>query len=200
MYSLVHILLWKCNSRDALSIIAISPTMQLQSCIVVNCQPVDMYLKQLQHILDNSCNLITQFQLSTYQGFQILQITFPFSLLFSIPGKLKQFVQDLHSGKLHREFHNGPEHVRPSLHTHAHTYTHTYMHTIHTQHSHMLSPCCPTPYTQAGDHHGHQAPQEHHQGGGGGGHDGIPDVPPDSTFKKLQPAKSRYSFAERDEL
>lgn len=79
-----------------------------------------------------------------------------------IPGKLKQFVQDLHSGKLHREFHNGPEH--------------------------------------AGDHHGHQAPQEHHQGGGGGGHDGIPDVPPDSTFKKLQPAKSRYSFAERDEL
>ncbi|KAL5489545.1 hypothetical protein EMCRGX_G018649 [Ephydatia muelleri] len=26
-----------------------------------------------------------------------------------VPGKLKQFVQDLHSGKLHREFHNGPD-------------------------------------------------------------------------------------------
>lgn len=25
------------------------------------------------------------------------------------PGKLKQFVDDLHSGKLHREFHYGPE-------------------------------------------------------------------------------------------
>lgn len=28
---------------------------------------------------------------------------------FSIPGKLKQFVLDLHSGKLHREFHHGPD-------------------------------------------------------------------------------------------
>ncbi|XP_077666993.1 endoplasmic reticulum resident protein 44 isoform X1 [Eretmochelys imbricata] len=27
----------------------------------------------------------------------------------AIPGKLKQFVQDLHSGKLHREFHHGPD-------------------------------------------------------------------------------------------
>ncbi|MGH0120488.1 UNVERIFIED_CONTAM: hypothetical protein FKN15_066812 [Acipenser sinensis] len=27
----------------------------------------------------------------------------------TIPGKLKQFVQDLHSGKLHREFHHGPD-------------------------------------------------------------------------------------------
>ncbi|KAM9805689.1 endoplasmic reticulum resident protein 44 [Syngnathus typhle] len=27
----------------------------------------------------------------------------------SVPGKLKQFVSDLHSGKLHREFHHGPD-------------------------------------------------------------------------------------------
>lgn len=26
-----------------------------------------------------------------------------------IPGKLKKFVEDLHNGKLHREFHYGPE-------------------------------------------------------------------------------------------
>lgn len=26
-----------------------------------------------------------------------------------IPGRLKQFIQDLHSGKLHREFHFGPD-------------------------------------------------------------------------------------------
>lgn len=32
-------------------------------------------------------------------------------LLNSIPNKLKQFVQDLHSGKLHREFHFGPDPV-----------------------------------------------------------------------------------------
>lgn len=30
---------------------------------------------------------------------------------YSVPGKLKQFVQDLHSGKLHREFHFGPDQV-----------------------------------------------------------------------------------------
>ncbi|MGH0157125.1 UNVERIFIED_CONTAM: hypothetical protein FKN15_032961, partial [Acipenser sinensis] len=29
--------------------------------------------------------------------------------LTHVPGKLKQFVQDLHSGKLHREFHHGPD-------------------------------------------------------------------------------------------
>ncbi|XP_022112151.1 endoplasmic reticulum resident protein 44-like isoform X2 [Acanthaster planci] len=29
------------------------------------------------------------------------------------PGKLKQFVDDLHSGKLHREFHHGPDKVTP---------------------------------------------------------------------------------------
>ena len=26
-----------------------------------------------------------------------------------VPGKLKTFVDDLHSGKLHREFHHGPD-------------------------------------------------------------------------------------------
>uniref|UniRef100_A0A672R6H1 Endoplasmic reticulum resident protein 44-like n=1 Tax=Sinocyclocheilus grahami TaxID=75366 RepID=A0A672R6H1_SINGR len=28
---------------------------------------------------------------------------------FAVPGKLRQFVLDLHSGKLHREFHHGPD-------------------------------------------------------------------------------------------
>lgn len=27
----------------------------------------------------------------------------------SVPGRLRQFVLDLHSGKLHREFHHGPD-------------------------------------------------------------------------------------------
>ena len=29
------------------------------------------------------------------------------------PGKLKQFIADLHSGKLHREFHYGPQTAAP---------------------------------------------------------------------------------------
>ena len=28
---------------------------------------------------------------------------------YRVPGKLKQFIADLHSGKLHREFHHGPD-------------------------------------------------------------------------------------------
>lgn len=29
--------------------------------------------------------------------------------LHRIPGKLKEFIQDLYTGKLHREFHFGPD-------------------------------------------------------------------------------------------
>ena len=35
-------------------------------------------------------------------------------VLSRTPGKLKQFVLDLHSGKLHREFHHGPDVVQES--------------------------------------------------------------------------------------
>lgn len=34
---------------------------------------------------------------------------FPKTSEMSVPGKLKQFVQDLYSGKLHREYHFGPD-------------------------------------------------------------------------------------------
>lgn len=34
-----------------------------------------------------------------------------------IPGKLKQFIQDLYSGKLHREFHYGPDSETQDPHT-----------------------------------------------------------------------------------
>uniref|UniRef100_A0A915PTW5 Thioredoxin domain-containing protein n=1 Tax=Setaria digitata TaxID=48799 RepID=A0A915PTW5_9BILA len=34
---------------------------------------------------------------------------FPDMKLLTVPGKLRQFVLDLHSGKLHREFHHGPD-------------------------------------------------------------------------------------------
>lgn len=35
------------------------------------------------------------------------------------PGKLKEFVGDLHSGKLHREFHYGPEKTEENSDNHA---------------------------------------------------------------------------------
>lgn len=33
----------------------------------------------------------------------------------SSPGMLKQFIADLHSGKLHREFHQGPDPTPPPV-------------------------------------------------------------------------------------
>ena len=33
--------------------------------------------------------------------------------IFRIPGKLQEFINDLHSGKLHREYHNGPDPTEP---------------------------------------------------------------------------------------
>ena len=35
------------------------------------------------------------------------------SFIYSTPGKLQQFIDDLHSGKLHREYHNGPDPTEP---------------------------------------------------------------------------------------
>lgn len=75
------------------------------------------------------------------------------------PGLLKQFIDDLHSGKLHREFHHGPD---------------------------------PTEAPKATDASSDQAniPQSN---------DKQPTSPPESTFKKLKPSRSRYTIV-RDEL
>ncbi|XP_065888707.1 endoplasmic reticulum resident protein 44-like [Dysidea avara] len=72
-----------------------------------------------------------------------------------VPGKMKQFIADLHSGKLHREFHHGPD---------------------------------PT-----------QAPEVTQPQDGGDDDASKQTAPPESTFRKLRPAKSRYSLL-RDEL
>ena len=58
-------------------------------------------------------------QKTTYSVYMQLLIEFFYIHFFinSIPGKLKTFVQDLHSGKLHREFHHGPDPVTPESQT-----------------------------------------------------------------------------------
>lgn len=68
-----------------------------------------------------------------------------------VPGKLKQFVADLHSGKLHREYHYGPDPTEQLAQT-------------------------PGQQQQA------DGTREKRSG------------PVESTFKKLKPADSRYSF------
>lgn len=49
----------------------------------------------------------------------ITQVINIYGLTNRIPGKLKEFIQDLYSGKLHREFHFGPD---PSHDGHGHNH------------------------------------------------------------------------------
>ncbi|KAK3082779.1 hypothetical protein FSP39_005138 [Pinctada imbricata] len=94
------------------------------------------------------------------------------------PGLLKQFVADLHSGKLHREFHHGPD---PTT-------------------AYPTPPPPPesqdtagTPDEAASQHIPHdQKPQEE-------GSAKQPTSPPESVFKNLAPSRNRYTVL-RDEL
>lgn len=80
------------------------------------------------------------------------------------PGLLKQFIEDLHSGKLHREFHHGPDPTQ-------------------------------APASPDGDALGH-LPKD---GGLPDSHGQKQTQPPESTFRKLAPSRSRYTIL-RDEL
>jgi endoplasmic reticulum resident protein 44 len=78
---------------------------------------------------------------------------FPDAKQMDVPGKVKQFIANLHSGKLHREYHYGPDPTEPQA-----------------------------------------------QEVVGGDNQQLPTNPPESTFKKLAPSDTRYSFVNRDEL
>ncbi|CAG7835685.1 unnamed protein product [Allacma fusca] len=77
---------------------------------------------------------------------------FPDAKQMDVPGKVKQFISNLHSGKLHREYHYGPDPTEP-------------------QAQEVVA-----------------------------GANQLPTNPPESTFKKLAPSDTRYSFVNRDEL
>ncbi|OWF51555.1 endoplasmic reticulum resident protein 44-like [Mizuhopecten yessoensis] len=86
------------------------------------------------------------------------------------PGVLKQFIQDLHSGKLHREFHHGPD---PT--------------TTGAQNNDEVDAAAQT------DHIPHDASDKD-------GEVKSPTSPPESTFKKLAPSENRYTILHKDEL
>ncbi|WAR10565.1 ERP44-like protein [Mya arenaria] len=115
-------------------------------------------------------------------------------------GLLKQFVSDLHSGKLHREFHHGPDPTKvPALPNKEETGTQD---GSNDQANQPESPNYPTPTKVA--------PTEV------GATDHLPKEtakpstktveeqtsPPESVFKNLKPSENRYSFADppKDEL
>lgn len=87
------------------------------------------------------------------------------------PGKLKSFVADLHSGKLHREFHYGKD----------------------------SSSSEETPKTS--DHeHGKSTGESIKSAENRIDADTDESSPPDSTFIKLAPSEKRYTIIERNEL
>ena len=93
--------------------------------------------------------------------------------------------------------HTYPPIPSPHPHSHTHTLTHPYPHPVPT-HTHTYPPI-PSPrphshthtYTYTQDQRT-QPPQVQKRA--------ADPNPPESTFRKLQPADSRYSFRTRDEL
>lgn len=87
------------------------------------------------------------------------------------PGMLKKFVADLHSGKLHREFHYGPDPLSDLLSTEADTSEHN------------SQP--PEASINVDDNRIDE--------------ESVESSPPDSTFIKLAPSEKRYTLL-RNEL
>lgn len=64
--------------------------------------------KQFSHPLHHLGKSESDLPLIAIDSFRHMYM-FPNTADMEVPGKLKQFIQDLYSGKLHREFHYGPD-------------------------------------------------------------------------------------------
>lgn len=106
---------------------------------------------------------------------------FPNIADLTTPGKLKQFVLDLHSGKLHREFHHGPDVAQETPQIEA-------------------KPEAPAVAAVEGDIPRNLGDPDPNPGVVTEQKDTeTPSVPPESTFVKLAPSKNRYTLL-KDEL
>lgn len=106
---------------------------------------------------------------------------FPTIADLTTPGKLKQFVLDLHSGKLHREFHHGPDVAQETPQIEA-------------------KPEAPAVPAAEGDIPRGLGDPDPNPGVVTEPKDTeTPSVPPESTFVKLAPSKNRYTLL-KDEL
>jgi len=108
---------------------------------------------------------------------------FPDVKQLTTPGKLKQFVLDLHSGKLHREFHHGPDASQE------------------TPQIEVVKAEEPATEKKTGDDG--DIPREDPQPSAENVVEQVvheaPSQPPESTFVKLAPSKNRYTIL-KDEL
>jgi len=76
----------------------------------VNCLMADG--KKFAHPLHHLGKSEKDLPLIAIDSFRHMYLFSDFAKL-GVPGELKKFVRDLHSGKLHREFHNGPDPTQP---------------------------------------------------------------------------------------
>ncbi|KAE9547801.1 hypothetical protein FO519_008988 [Halicephalobus sp. NKZ332] len=82
----------------------------------VNCLMADG--KKFAHPLHHLGKSEKDLPLIAIDSFRHMYLLGDFSKL-GVPGELRKFIQDLHSGKLHREFHNGPDPTQPPAHGNA---------------------------------------------------------------------------------
>lgn len=99
------------------------------------------------------------------------------------PGKLLEFVADLHSGKLHREYHYGPD--QPSTETAEEEKTDEQTGETGQDNSGTVNDPPHIPRTESGSSEGEE--------------EQASTDPPESTFVKLGPSKNRYTIL-RDEF
>jgi endoplasmic reticulum resident protein 44 len=118
------------------------------------------------------------------------------------PGLLKQFIADLHSGKLHREFHQGPDPTQPPA-------------VVVVESTELSDKAAPDSGHEASPDKGPEAAEENSPTNAGHvpkeadpddtteqettKHEQLRTSPPESIFRKLAPSRNRYTIL-RDEL
>lgn len=99
--------------------------------------------------------------------------------VFSVPGKLKQFVLDLHSGKLHREFHHGPDPTDSTPGQVSHRRQQSRFFSGEFRQNFTI--CFKSDFFSQEETGGEAA-----------------SSPPESSFQKLAPSETRYTILSRD--
>ncbi|CAF1119775.1 unnamed protein product [Adineta ricciae] len=142
----------------------------------VNCLHADgaQFLHPLQH-LGKSLNDLPLLAIDSFKH----MFLFPDINEMSKDGKLLQFVKDLHSEKLHRDFHNPPPPTQPTT-------------TVPSVGESGDSKSKHIPKTSSDASASANAANQFLK------HGADPSVPPESVFVRLSPNRQRYSF--RDEL
>jgi endoplasmic reticulum resident protein 44 len=145
----------------------------------INCLHADgaQFMHPLQHLGKSAADL----PLLAIDSFKHMFL-FPDIKEISHDGKLLQFVKDLHSEKLHRDFHNPPPPTQPT------TTTIAAAHDGGDSKSKHIPKTSSTGNADASSNSANQFLKSGSQ----------PSSPPESVFVRLSPNRARYSF--RDEL